>query len=145
MTTKSHQVNKTIMVLGSSALIPSVASAHGISNQSVAEVYLLADIVALIFGAFCYLLSKRLGLTWSNTFSIINIVVAIVGITASIKARIVMADPFISNSASFSMATKLSVYLVIAVSLHFIFVLLITGWRHFNKPRPPRERWPYGD
>jgi hypothetical protein len=133
------------MVLGACALIPSIGNAMFITNQSVAEVYLLADIVALIFGVFCYLLSKRLALTWSITFAIINIIVAIASITASGKAIFETADPFISDIPFFSMATKLSVYLVLAVFLHFIIVLLIAGWRYFNKPRPPRERWPYGD
>jgi hypothetical protein len=145
MIMKQHRMSKIAIVLSACALIPLIGNAMFITNQSVAEAFALADIVALIFGVFCYLLSKRLPLTWSITFSIINIVVAVVGITASIKARIVMADPFINNCASFSMATKLSVYLVLAVSLHFAIVLLIAGWRYFNKPRPPRERWPYGD
>jgi chromate transport protein ChrA len=145
MIKKQHRMKHIIMVLGAFALMPSIANAHGITNQSVAEAFVLADIVAMIFGVFCYLLCKRLGITWSITFSIFNIVVAVVGITASIKARIVMSDPFINNCASFSIATKLSVYLALAVSLHLIIVLLIAGWRYFNKPRPPRERWPYGD
>jgi hypothetical protein len=133
-----------MLILAACAFIPSRAFAHGISSQSISPVFLVADLVILVFAISAYLLSKKLDLIWSITFSTINIGVTIVGILASAYTMFEKVAPFVKEDTSFSIANKSTGYLAIAVSIHFIVVLFITVWRHFVKPAP-RKRWPYGD
>jgi hypothetical protein len=141
---KHHWATRKIMILNACSFIPSLAFAHGITNQFGGSTCLVTDFVILVFAISTYLLSKRLDLIWSIIFSAINIGVTIVGILASTYTMFEMADPFIKEDSSYSLASKSTGYLAIAVSIHFIVVLSITGWRHFVKPAP-RARWPYGD
>ena len=136
MLMKHHLASCKMLILGACAFIPSLAFAHGITNQFGGSICLVADFVILVFAISAYLLSKRLDLIWSLTFSIINIGVTIVGILASTYTMFEMADPFVKEDASYSIASKSTGYLAIAVSIHFIVVLSITGWRHFVNPAP---------
>jgi hypothetical protein len=140
MTTKSHQVNKTIMVLSACALIPSIASAHGVTAQAIAPFFLLADFLVLVLAIPAYLLSKKIAMRLSTLFAGINIAITILGILASILTSLENAPTSSSDDLSFDICCFTTSYVWIAVPIHLLLLLIWAGVRsRLNRNRALKE------
>lgn len=141
MIMKHNWASSKILILGACLFLPSLANAHGITNQSVAPFFLVADFVILALAIATYALSNGLRLRWSILFSGINIAVTMVGILSSVITIFGAATRSPNDEFSFFMLFYPTSYVAIAVPLHFVVLLLLAGVMHlFKKPGASKRR-----
>jgi hypothetical protein len=136
MIKKQHQMKHIIMVLGACAFIPSIANAHGITNQSVAPFFLLADFLVLVLAIPAYLWSKRLAVRLLTLFAGINIGVTITGVLACVLTMLEKPAPSSNDDLSCTIYYFATSYVWIAVPINLVLLLIwarVRSRRNRNK------------
>jgi hypothetical protein len=126
-----------MMILCACSLIPSIASAHGVTAEGLAVYLLRVDCVILLFAVICVFISKELNIRLMTLFSTVNVVISIIGILLKILVA-ATATTSSSNdvfSSSAVIALYATGYLVFAVPIYFLLLPILAVVRSVGNKR----------
>jgi hypothetical protein len=120
------------MILCACSLIPSIASAHGVTAEGLAVYLLRVDCVILLFAVICVFISKELNIRLMTLFSTVNVVISIKILVAATATTSSSNDVFSSSAVIALYATG---YLVFAVPIYFLLLPILAVVRSVGNKR----------
>lgn len=139
MRMNNHWSSRKKVIGAACMFVPTLACAHGATNQSVAPFFLAADFFVLAIAIPAFLLSSKLSVRLSTLFAGINISVAITGIIACVFTMLEKTAPSTNDDVSFTIFFFSTSYVWIAIPIHFFLLLLLAVWRDFTKKPIPKK------